>query len=222
MMSSPSWNERKEVFHCTTTHAVGSKEGDYSSFLKNIGLGEDWNVVYAHQVHGDEFIWTDRDFGSGCCGSADAVITSSKKVLCVVQTADCTPLLSQKGDIVAAVHAGWRGIANGIINRVLAELGGFDFALVGPLIAADCYEVGLEVIEAIEQVGVPRSVFALQHSTPGKAYADIRAAADWQLRQGGSGIVDHIERCTFKDKNLYSFRRQAHKAGRNFTCIGLH
>ena len=140
----------------------------------------------------------------------------------MIQTADCTPVLIEQDGIVAVVHAGWRGIANGIILKVLNELGGFERALVGPLISKECYEVGLEVVEAIEAAGVPRSVFVHPHSNSEKAYVDVRAAAVWQLREGGSGTIDHIDRCTFKDPQLHSYRQKGAQAGRNFSCIGLH
>jgi YfiH family protein len=132
-------------------------------------------------------------------GDADAFHTSQPGIPVSVITADCVPLLlaRQDGSHVAAVHAGWRGLYEGIIPAVLAQLKehgeGEWVAAVGPTICAPCYEVSEELAEdfASRFGELPRGVVL-----PAHRHLDLRAIAEHQLRQSGVRRIEHVGGCT--------------------------
>ncbi len=109
---------------------------------------------------------------------------------------------------VAMVHAGWRGLAAGVLEEgvaALRELAGPDArigAAIGPAAGVCCYEVGPEVHEALG--GAPA----------GRAPIDLRAIAEQRLRGAGVDEVRHIDACTIHDERFFSHRREGERAGR--------
>lgn len=130
-------------------------------------------------------------------GEADAFHTAAAGIPVSVITADCVPLLLARrdGGRVAAVHAGWRGLASGIIPAVLEELkGGRDWvAAVGPTICASCYEVSPELAQDFAQrfPGI-----AANELLPQPRHLNLRAVAAHQLRLAGVEAIDHVGGCT--------------------------
>ncbi|WP_165390697.1 polyphenol oxidase family protein [Pseudoduganella lutea] len=130
-------------------------------------------------------------------GEADAFHTEQAGIPVSVITADCVPLLLARRDgrHVAAVHAGWRGLADGVIPRVLDELGAGEgwVAAVGPTICAACYEVSEELALRFAQqfAAIPAGSLLPRHR-----HLDLRAVADYQLREGGIKEIDHVGGCT--------------------------
>jgi YfiH family protein len=130
-------------------------------------------------------------------GEADAFHTQQCDIPVSVITADCVPLLLARRDgaHVAAVHAGWRGLADGIIPAVLAELrAGEDWvAAIGPTICAPCYEVSDELAQQFARQfdGIPAAELL-----PRQRHLNLRAIADFQLRQAGVTAIDHVGGCT--------------------------
>lgn len=130
-------------------------------------------------------------------GEADAFHTSAAGIPVSVITADCVPLLLARrdGSQVAAVHAGWRGLAGGIIPAVLEELkGGHEWvAAVGPTICPSCYEVSPELARDFAQrfPGI-----ATNELLPQPRHLNLRAVAAHQLRLGGVEAIDHVGGCT--------------------------
>ena len=130
-------------------------------------------------------------------GEADAFHTSVAGIPVSVITADCVPLLLSRrdGSHVAAVHAGWRGLANGIIPALLRELeAGNDWvATIGPTICAPCYEVSADLANDFTQrfPGI-----AVQSMFPQPRHLDLRAVATWQLREAGIEAIDQAGGCT--------------------------
>lgn len=128
-------------------------------------------------------------------GEADAFHTSVAGLPVSVITADCVPLLLARrdGGHVAAVHAGWRGLADGIIPRVLDQLQAGDgwAAAVGPTICAACYEVSEELAAQFAQrmPDVPDLL-------PMHRHLNLRAIAEHQLRQAGVTAIEHVGGCT--------------------------
>jgi len=147
------------------------------------------------QVHGTRAVRIDRERQR--VGEADAFHTRRPGIPVSVITADCVPLLLARrdGGHVAAVHAGWRGLADGIIPRVLAEVGaGEDWvAAVGPTICAQCYEVSEELAQhfARQFHDIPAAELLPRHR-----HLDLRAVAGSQLRQAGVTGIDHVGGCT--------------------------
>lgn len=173
-------------------------------------------VALASQVHGRDVLVVREP---GLAGEADALVTDRRGLLLAVRVADCVPILVVGEGRIAAVHAGWRGLALGVIPAAVAAMGGGLMAAVGPCISAAAYEVGDEVIDGIRSAGVPESAFVV--AGPRRHHADLRAAAAWQLRQAGVSQVDVLDACTFTDPRLHSHRRGGAAAGRQAGIIGL-
>ena len=153
-------------------------------------------LVFAHQVHGTRVVEVNTcDVVTGDC---DGLITHQRGVAVGVLTADCVPILILGSDAVAAVHAGWRGLAAGIIDKALELLGEVKAAWIGPAIRAGCYEVSSEVVDAFLGAGLP--ITDDRHVDP-----PIAAAA--ALRRAGVSKIADSARCTACDPRYYSYRR---------------
>lgn len=187
---------------------------DWAEAARLVGL-PGAGVARASQVHGREVLVA---AAPGLVGEGDALITEVPGLLVAVRVADCVPILVAGEGFVAAIHAGWRGIAQNIVGAALAGRRG-RWAVVGPCISPDSYEVGDEVIAGIADAGVPAAVFVRQGAR--RAHADLRAAAVWQLHAAGVTDVDVLDVCTFKDPVLHSHRRDGAAAGRQAGLIGM-
>lgn len=130
-------------------------------------------------------------------GEADAFHTSVAGIPVSVVTADCVPLLLAKrdGSHIAAVHAGWRGLASGIIPMVIEELQGGDdwVAAIGPTICPSCYEVSAELADDFARrfPGI-----AASELLPEPRHLNLRALAAHQLSEAGVKAIDHVGGCT--------------------------
>jgi len=126
-------------------------------------------------------------------GDADGFQTAVAGLPVSVITADCVPLLLARldGSQVAAVHAGWRGLYDGIIPEALAAMGkGAPIAAaVGPTICTACYEVSEELADDFSRRFGPMAVPTFRH-------LDLRAIAELQLRAGGVQEIEHVGGCT--------------------------
>jgi len=154
---------------------------------------------------------------------ADAAYSPQAGVVCVVMTADCLPLLicNRRGDRVAAVHAGWRGLAAGVIETTLAALQQPAAELLvwlGPAIGPSAFEVG----EDVRQVFIAAdagAASAFQQNRPGHYLADIYALARRRLQARGVQAIYGGGYCTFDDANhFYSYRRDG-TTGRQASLI---
>jgi len=195
----------------------GASAEMWASLRAALGVPEA-GVALASQVHGATVLVPE---GPGLAGEGDALTCFHPGLLVAVRIADCVPILVAGRDRVAAIHAGWRGLAAGTIAASLRALESPEglVAAVGPCISWPSYEVGEEVIAGIAASGVPESVFV--HEGPRRRHADLRAAAAWQLRAAGVVEVDVLPGCTFLDPRLHSHRRDGAQAGRQAAVIGL-
>jgi YfiH family protein len=138
---------------------------------------------------------------------ADGHAIAAKGLAAMVLTADCVPVVLGAQRVVAALHAGWRGLASGILEegvRALRELGGEGevIAIVGPCAGPCCYEVGEEV----------HAAFAGSHRDG--RLIDLRAIAHERLLGAGVAQVRDAEACTICDERFFSYRREGARAGR--------
>ena len=185
------------------------------------------------QVHGVFLVTTAALDDSGDAPEADGAIAfeRDRSAWCpAVRTADCIPLLlaAEDGSAVAAVHAGWRGIAGGIVKRAVASLRGRDVpssrlvAAVGPAIGGCCYEVGDEVAETVAcAVGV--DVARITRRQGRRFRLDLGLAVRLQLSQAGlSDPAIHVAPwCTACSNGLFfSYRGDGAGTGRQMACIG--
>ena len=175
-------------------------------------------VARVHQVHGAGLFEVD---GGGVAGKGDALLTTTPGVILAVRTADCVPVLFVLGSpvrAVAAAHAGWRGVAANILGVTVRALRTIDpeapiHAVVGPAISGPNYEVGEEVVDQICATGVPEACFVTRPPGAPRPFADVRAAARWQLQRDGITSLETLDRCTFDDPTLWSHRRDGLSRG---------
>jgi YfiH family protein len=143
---------------------------------------------------------------------ADAAYTNEVGVICAVLTADCLPVLlcDRQATRVAAIHAGWRGLAAGIIEGTLDALqfpGEQLLAWLGPAIGPDAYEVGEEVRDAFVR-HQPEAVTAFRPSRPKHWWMDIYQLARQRLQRRGVSAISGGNHCTWQEAdNFYSYRR---------------
>jgi hypothetical protein len=183
-------------------------------------IGEpDLPVAWAKQVHSARVL---PAVSPGECGEGDALVTDGSGLVLAVVTADCVPVLlaGPLGDErIAAVHAGWRGIASGVIPATLSALGnptGWT-AWIGPAIGPYCYEVGEDVAEQIAAASTPEAVVP---RPGGRPHLDLLRAATHQLRAAGVSDVTALTLCTrCETEKLSSYRREGKGAGRNLAFI---
>jgi len=197
---------------------LGSRAGDadWARVARDLGV-PNMQTARVSQVHGASVVWAD---GPGMVGEADAIITDRPGFLISVRTADCVPILVAGKGLVAAIHAGWRGLAAGVIPATIDLMGASEGlrAVVGPSICCACYEVGEEVVDGIS-AWVDSAVF-VERKGP-RPHVDGGAAAVAQLRQAGVESVEHLALCTWCDGRFWSHRQEGVKAGRQAAVIGL-
>lgn len=155
---------------------------------------------------------------------ADASFSRRKNVVCGVLTADCLPILlcNHQGNCVAAIHAGWRGLAAGIIEATLDTLklsAEETLAWLGPAIGATAFEVGSEVYSAfIDQD--PQTEAAFKPLTKDKWLADIYHLARLKLAQNDVTHIYGGDYCTYTESDkFYSYRRDGANTGRMASLI---
>ncbi len=174
-------------------------------------------VAWATQVHSAQVLAAHP----GACGEGDALVQprTAGCALSVV-TADCVPILLATATHVAAVHAGWRGIAANILANALHTLAAPAAqvqAWIGPAIGRCCYETGEDVAAQV----VAASTSAIATPGPrGRPVLDLQAAVRHQLHAAGVHDVETLAVCTRCHPDLlYSYRRDGKSAGRNHAFI---
>jgi polyphenol oxidase len=141
-----------------------------------------------------------------------------------VRVADCVPVLvaTKDGGEIAAIHAGWRGVAAAVVHAGLAELKGRDLvAAIGPCIGSCCFEVGEEVVpQILAAAGNDPAIVARREGA--KAYLDLRRAVRIQLASAGVADIEDVPGCTRCDADrFFSFRRDGAASGRHLAVIAL-
>lgn len=180
--------------------------------------------VWLTQVHGTRVINADHPQTTI---QADACIATRAGVVCAIMTADCTPVLlaDSRGRVVGAAHAGWRGLASGVMEttvNAMRDCGAEEIlAWLGPGIGPQAFEVGEDVLDAFAHLQADASVFRAIADRPGKFLADLPALAKRALAGVGVTQVSGGEHCTVTDpKRFYSFRRER-TTGRMASMIWL-
>lgn len=179
--------------------------------------------IWLKQVHGINVV---RACPENLDKEADASFTDQQKHICVVLTADCLPLLitNRKGTHVAAIHAGWRGLAAGIIEATLDKLSlpSNDLLVwLGPAIGPEKFEVGDDVYQAFLS-NYPQSTKAFVPHAEGKWLANLYELAKICLALKGVSHVYGGEFCTYTQNHLFhSYRRDKNAAGRLASLIWI-
>lgn len=152
----------------------------------------------------------------------DGLVTQQKQHALMMMTADCLPvvLCNAAGTEVANLHAGWRGLASGIIENSIAEMQTQPiYAWLGAAISQDCFEIGVEVKQAFcDKYPALESAFKAGEK-PNKYYADLYAIARFILFKHGMTQILGGDQCSFKQADeYYSYRRHA-DTGRMATFV---
>ena len=169
-------------------------------------------LAWMDQVHGTT-VTLARPSATGRSEACDGQVTTTAGVALAVLVADCVPMLAADpvNGVIAAVHAGRRGAADGIALRALDAMAAAGsradqvHVLLGPAICGDCYEVPAAMRDEVE-AALPGSASTTDRGTPG---LDLRAGLARQLRDAGVDSVLVDERCTYSDLELFSHRRGA-------------
>ena len=184
-------------------------------------------VVRPRQVHGATVVSLAQCREGGGTREADAVVSTSPGLKIGIVSADCVPLLlaTRDGSAVAAVHAGWRGLARGVVGAGVQALGAAAgvapadlLAGIGPHIGSCCYEVDAPVLDALRQRFAGGLQAALRPSRTGHALLDLGALTRAALEREGlpaSAVGDAAGLCTHCDpRRFHSHRRDGARAGR--------
>ncbi len=192
--------------------------------LKDVSFGfikwtySNFKVYDLKQIHSDIVL------EAGRAKKGDALITSEPGKILVIKTADCLPLLFHEPEarIIGAAHAGWRGLAKGILLKVVEKMKGKGADLrklrvaIGPAIGPCCYEVGEEVFEAFEKNEMP-------YVRKGKNL-DLFETAIRQLKEAGleRDNIHLLPLCTYCNEIFFpSFRRERVLSSQILSFIGL-
>ncbi len=258
---TPDWPAPKSVSAVQTTRQGGYSQGPYASMNLGEHVGDDLQKVaqnqqqlmtalklsnppfWLKQVHSNRVIdldnLSDKIHPDRC---ADATITQESQQACAVLTADCLPVIlcNQSGTWVAAIHAGWRGLLNGIIKNTVTQYQGHCtelMAWLGPCIGPRQFEVGKEVVDSFlnDQKQSEDHPLVSDHEVTshffcqtqrGKFLGDLRGIGAYQLQQLGvkvfSSVDPHDELCTMtQTERFFSYRREG-QTGRMATLIWLN
>lgn len=234
---TPDWPAPASVRACVTTREGGVSEAPFDSL--NLGdhvddrpeavaenrrrLTDHFSIkpAWLQQVHGIAVAQADP----GLVATADASWTATPGIACAAMTADCLPALfcNRAGTRVAAAHAGWRGLAAGVLEATLDTLDvpAVDVLVwLGPAIGPKAFEVGPEVREVfINQLPEAAEAF-VPSDNAGKFMADIYMLARLRLAERGVTAVYGGGFCTVTDPRFFSYRR-ASRTGRFASLVWL-
>ncbi len=261
---TPDWPAPSWVQAVCTTRAGGVSQGPFASMNLGEHVGDEplhvqanraglaralaARPVFLQQVHGVDVIELSRDSPDGFC--ADAAVSQTPHLACTVMVADCLPILlaHERLPLVAALHAGWRGLAGqsagagavtGVIESTVAtlaraagcpvaELAPRLLAWLGPCIGPSAFEVGAEVRAALS-AGRPDALACFSPASEGKYWADLPALA--RQRLAGLGVQRCYGNdgspawCTVTQSVFFSHRRSwsagGVTGGRMAACIWL-
>lgn len=233
----PDWAAPPNVRALITTRAGGVSQGSYASLNLGRHIGDDLAAVtrnrellrehlpnepvWLTQLHGATVI----DADDGIANSADASIARERGIVCAVLTADCLPVLlsDRVGSVVAAVHAGWRGLAAGVVENTVDAMDVSAATLnayLGPAIGPAAFEVGDDVLRAFVETDSESEAAFVPKST-GKWLADLYALARMRLRGCGVHNIYGGGFCTFTDAAHFFSHRRDRISGRFASLIWL-
>ena len=246
----PSWPAPPNVRAACTTRAGGTSVGPYESLNLGDHVGDDADrvsqnraifkaalgarPVFLRQVHGTRTVRLAPD--SPDAAEADGCMTAAPGVACTIMVADCLPVLLalDDGRAVGAAHAGWRGLAGGVIESACEAVRGAAggerlpaeriLAWLGPCIGPEAFEVGPEVKAAFEAHD-PQSSTLFKPCAQGKWLADLPGLARRRLAALGvprvHGNDGSREWCTVSNPSRFFSHRRDHVSGRFAAAIWL-
>lgn len=237
----PNWPAPKNIKAYFTLRMDGQSKPPYESFNLGKHSGDNENVVAANrkqlmqelnldqppvwlnQVHGNQVVSADAVINTT---SADALYTQQKNLVCAILTADCMPLFlcDREGTVVALAHAGWRGLAAGVIENTVAAMkipAENILAWMGPAMGPQKFEVGPEVREIFLSVDKAAEI-AFAPLPNQKWLANIYLLAQQRLQKSGVTAIYGGDHCTYTEKEkFFSYRRDGKQSGRMAALIWI-
>lgn len=224
----PQWDAPSHIHGASSTRQKGIGKAPYDGLNLGAHVGDvlpqveanraslkielqlPTDPLWLNQVHSNVVLDLDGEIASI---DADAVITRQKGTVCTIMTADCLPVLltDKKGSVVAAAHAGWRGLCDGILEKTVTSMQvepSDILAWLGPAISQQWFEVGEEVRQQFIDQHAATSVGFIPSPNQGKWMADIYQLATIRLNLAGVVQVMGGKYCTYSDpEQFFSYRR---------------
>ncbi|ASK28113.1 multi-copper polyphenol oxidoreductase [Neisseria chenwenguii] len=233
------WPAPANVKTLITTRNGGVSEGVYASLnlgshvgdlpehvAQNRALVEAQTrlpVAYLNQIHSTTVVSAADALET--LFDADASVDTTGRAVCAAMTADCLPVLfcDKAGTVVAAAHAGWRGLADGVLQNTVAAMRINPIkimAYLGPAIGPDAFEVGQDVYDRFCAV-LPEAESAFTPIGNGKYLADIYVLARMVLQREGVGMIYGGTHCTVLERDTFFSYRRDGQTGRMVSLIWL-
>jgi len=234
----PDWPAPANVRALITTRSGGVSTGPFASMNLGQRIDDDMQSVRTNraslrdllpaepkwllQVHGARVVDADRLQQPV---EADAAVARNPGSVCTVMVADCLPVLltDRNGSVVAAAHAGWRGLAAGVLENTVRAMGTAPdelLAYLGPAIGPSAFEVGADVRDAFLAQNADAASAFVAHK-PGKWLADLFALARQHLRASGVTQIYGGGLCTYSDPRRFFSHRRDKVTGRMAALIWL-
>lgn len=236
IIHAPNLSEFPHLIHGFTTKELGK---DYDRIAQKIKTLRS-HIYSLKQIHSNQVVYLDRDSDLADLPTGDALITDRKDIVIGVKTADCVPLLiyDNRQNIVAVIHAGYKGLLSGIIQRTIRMMlenfkCSFEnmYITLGPSISVKHYEVGKDVIMEFEKTYGNR--FSFNTTFGPKPHLDLKKTTLMILEDLGMDPLHFMDvnLCTFeRDDLFFSYRRELKEgrsasakstADRQFSFIGM-
>jgi YfiH family protein len=222
----PNWHAPKNVKALASTRIDGCSRAPFNGLNIGMHVGDDPADVITNRQHLEREaqmpsspIWLNQTHSTTVFTAlastdkiinADAIFTRTNGVVCSAMTADCLPVLltNTQGSEVAAVHAGWRGLASGIVENSVELFSGEVIAWLGPAIGPQAFEVGEDVVQAFVDFDSNAIAAFEPKNASGKWWADMEHLAILRLAKLGVTSVARSGLCTYQDsQRFYSYRR---------------
>ncbi|MCY9870148.1 peptidoglycan editing factor PgeF [Vibrio barjaei] len=237
---TPNWSKPNNVGAVSSTREDGASKAPFSGLNLGMHVGDEPSDVLANR-HALEVkanmpsspVWLNQTHSTKVVTvqvpteqvlDADASFTRTPGVVLSAMTADCLPILicAKDGTAVAAIHAGWRGLADGIVEEAANLFDSEAQAWIGPAIGFESFEVGLDVKHAFCQMNPEYGIAFKESVNPEKWLANLALIAQMKLQASAISDVTQSNLCTFSDeKRFFSYRRDG-QTGRMASFIWIN
>ena len=234
----PKWSAPRSVRAVFTTRQGGASKGVFGSLNLSYSVGDDREHVsknrellseilpsspfWVTQIHSNKLVKAED---STPTTKADALYTNKQRTVCGIMTADCLPVLitNTVGDEVAVAHAGWKGLAAGILENTIKQFSAATKNLVvqlGPAISQKNYEVGEDLVQRFLELDYGYQKYFRPHAQ-GKYSADLCGIATHQLKQLNVNQIYGVNYCTYEQSHQFFSHRRTQPTGRMAAIIWL-
>jgi len=235
----PDWPAPANVHAFTTTRKGGFSDGAWSSLNLGTNCGDDPRIVeknrrllsgllpseprWINQVHGTRAVRWEK--ANDTLTGADAIVSNQTGQVCAVLTADCLPVLfcNRSGTRIAAAHAGWRGLAAGVLEATVLAMDCKPLDLMawlGPAIGPQAFEVGKDVYDSFVVSNSENAIAFTEHGD--RWLADLYQLSKLALNRAGIHQVSGGGYCTYLEPDKFFSYRRDRQTGRMATIIWLN